>query len=181
MSYEIELKALCDDCDGLRGKLSRLNAEFIRLEKQSDTYYNHPGKDFALTDEALRIRVVNGISMLTYKGPRLKGPVKTRIEKEVEVSDPLSMGAILEYLGFARNIDVKKEREVHKLGDVTICLDRVEGAGMFVEFEMISADREYAEKELLSLAEKTGFNTFEKRSYLQILLDTIKGEKNNQK
>src|SRR5688572_28544694 len=71
MQYEVEQKHRVVDVAALEAQLS---ARRIRLEPaiiQSDEYFAHPARDFAKTDEALRIRTSGGKSFVTYKGPKL--------------------------------------------------------------------------------------------------------------
>ena len=61
-------------------------------------------RDFAQTDEALRIRQVSGANQITYKGPKIDEATKTR--REIEI--PLAPGTdlvtkyqeLLEAIGF---------------------------------------------------------------------------------
>jgi len=54
---EVEVKAHAPcSFDQLEEKLHKLGAVRIREEYQEDTYFNAPHRDFAVTDEALRIR-----------------------------------------------------------------------------------------------------------------------------
>lgn len=53
---EVEVKARVRDRDELVEKLRSLGAEMTRRDEQRDTYFNSPHRDFARTDEALRIR-----------------------------------------------------------------------------------------------------------------------------
>lgn len=46
--------------------------------RQVDAYLNHPSRNFAQTGEAFRIRRVGDANAITYKGPKLAGPTKTR-------------------------------------------------------------------------------------------------------
>ena len=48
--------------------------------EQVDTYFSHPARDFAATDEALRIRSIDQENFVTYKGPKLDATTKTRRE-----------------------------------------------------------------------------------------------------
>ncbi|MCK4491918.1 MAG: class IV adenylate cyclase, partial [Candidatus Altiarchaeales archaeon] len=64
---EIEIKAPCGD---IKEKLKDIGAVFIKKERQEDTYYNAPHKDFRETDEVLRVRRVGSSYLLTYKGSR---------------------------------------------------------------------------------------------------------------
>jgi adenylate cyclase class 2 len=53
--YEVEVKVPADH-DGVRKRLSELNAVALGRVRQVDTYYDAPHRDFAETDEALRLR-----------------------------------------------------------------------------------------------------------------------------
>ena len=48
--------------------------------------FNAPDRDFAQTDEALRIRRVGSFNFLTYKGPKQDRQTKTRTEIEVALA-----------------------------------------------------------------------------------------------
>ena len=89
--------------------------------------------------------------MVTYKGPRLKGKMKTRPEIEL----PLSDGSLEQWLhiwlalGFTLVAEVRKEREAWSVAQgqatIQVTLDTVPEVGTFVEIEMIAtnlADRE---------------------------------------
>ena len=64
------------------------------------------------------------------------------------------MEKILEKLGFVKIISKVKTREQGKLDDFEINLDKIEGLGNFVEFELISDDGKEAKKKILELIEK---------------------------
>ncbi|MCH7990085.1 MAG: class IV adenylate cyclase, partial [Planctomycetes bacterium] len=83
MSYEVELKFPLDDAERISAQLDGLQAERGAPIEQVDRYFNHPSRDFAQTDEALRIRTMNDRSLLTYKGPLLDAETKTRLEIEL--------------------------------------------------------------------------------------------------
>ena len=104
---------------------------------QSDTYFAAPHRDFAKTDEALRIRSLDGQAVLTYKGPKLDSVSKTREELETPVDEATTTG-ILHALGFSEAGVVRKKREVFRAGEITVCLDAVEGLGEFLEVEIVA-------------------------------------------
>ncbi len=165
---EIEIKAYCEDHERIGAALVGMGATFVGTFTERDLYLKSPIKDFKKTDEALRIRQTDGGVVLTYKGPRLNGLSKTRIEEEVGVSDYGSLIAILESIGFAGGGSVVKVRRKYALHDIEICLDSVEGLGDFVELEKKGVDREEAEKELFRIAGELGLDRFERRSYLEL-------------
>ena len=173
---EIEVKGYADDeiFDRVRKRF-----EMIRRERQEDLYFQHPCRDFSRTDEALRIRLrrFNGHfeSFLTYKGPKIDPNSKTRKEIEVQIEDPKRHEEILLELGFRRVFTVKKTREkYHVEKGVIITLDEVEGLGKFVEAEALADDEADVEKtveKLKNLLMDIGVMRFERRSYLELLLE----------
>jgi len=167
---EIEIKACCDSEEEVVSRISALGGVFDERRTESDVYYNHPGRDFKKTDEALRIRNAGGRTVLTYKGPKIGNKSKTRIEHETAVADTAVMAQILGDLGFVESGRVVKDRSLYHLGGIEICVDRVEGLGLFVELEKKDTDREKVEAELFALAEKLGLTRFERRSYLEMIL-----------
>jgi adenylate cyclase class 2 len=161
-------------------KIAELGAAFASPVEQVDRYFGHPARDFAQTDEALRIRRIGEENRITYKGPKIDTATKTRRELEL----PLASGAqaledfstLLEALGFRRVAEVRKLRRVavlHWKGcEVEAALDDVTQVGRFVELEL-SADEaglDAARECLGSLAAKLGLEASERRSYLEMLL-----------
>lgn len=59
MGFEIEIKVRVEALEPIEAKLIENNAELIADQDEHDVYYNAPHKDFAETDEALRLRYVN--------------------------------------------------------------------------------------------------------------------------
>ncbi len=75
---EAECKFRVEDARLLEERLARVQALFIGTESHCDTYLRHPSRDFRQTDEALRVREIDGQPHITYKGPRQPGPIKIR-------------------------------------------------------------------------------------------------------
>lgn len=167
---EIEIKAYCPDLAQVKQTLGSLGAVYLKTEKESDRYFNHPARDFKLTDEALRVRSVGDASVLTYKGPKISKKSKARVEKEVAVQGGEQTCDIFLLLGFRESGTVVKTRDYYILNDITICLDDVAGLGVFVELEKKGDDLDVIEKELFGLAETLGLDRFERRSYLELTL-----------
>ena len=95
MTLEIEVKAYADNLAMVEERLKETGAVFISEGGEKDTYFNHPNRNFAATDEALRIRVADKQSFLTYKGQKIDAKSKTREEIEVVVSDADSANLLL--------------------------------------------------------------------------------------
>ena len=174
---EVEVKAHANDFNDVKVKLNEIGAERTGLEHQKDVYFNAPDRDFAETDEALRIREIPDESgkriILTYKGAKMDEVSKTRKEIEVDVSDTENMTAILENLGFRAAARVEKKRVIYQFNEAVISLDEVLNVGKFVEIEMEAQEGEdfsHARDEIFDLFKKLGIEDgFERRSYLELM------------
>lgn len=168
---EVEVKARLSLAHA-REVLKELKAEFVESEEHYDIYYNAPHRDFSKTDEALRLRLVNGRSVLTYKGEKLDNLTKSREELQTTVEWD-STQAILDRLGFTKTATVEKVRDVYKVGDITVCVDQVPNLGEFIEFELFS-DKSIEESRgrLFDLMEKFGLGVEDsiRKSYLELVM-----------
>ena len=183
--YEVEVKVRADH-DRLRGRLDALDATRSGRVRQTDTYYDAPHRDFAETDEALRVRREEetdsleereGVTRLTYKGPLVEEESKTRQEAETGVGDAEATRAVLDGLGFEPAATVRKDRERYRLEGYTVTLDAVEGLGEFVEVETEvaeEADVETARQGAEALLDRLGLDPGEgiRTSYLGLLLES---------
>lgn len=169
---EIEVKVRADH-QQVKKLLADMGADPIGVQHHRDTYFNAPHRDFANTDEALRIRWVNGRSVMTYKGKKLDTVSKTREEFETEVAGG-NARSILLALGFYESGFVKKTREVFKYENMTICLDNVGDLGEFIEVEIIAeSDIETHKKQIFSFLKKFGIGEEDsiRTSYLEMVLE----------
>jgi adenylate cyclase, class 2 len=180
MHLEVEQKFHVQQLAPLRAKLASLGTVFDPPIEQADTYFAHPARDFAATDEALRLRRVGEQTWITYKGPKLDPVLKTRRELELPLpagGDAFERhGELLAALGFRPVATVHKRREPGRLTwhalAIQVALDTVAGAGQFIELE-ISADpsgQQAAQAAISSLANYLGLTENERRSYLELLL-----------
>jgi len=172
---EVEVKSRVDDIREFRRRLREAGARRMDEVVEKDVYYSHPCRDFARTDEALRIRVSRKEASLTYKGPKLDASSKSREEMVLPLTGPdgpAKAGAMLEKLGFRRVAWVRKKRRVYSLGRFEVCLDRVEGLGDYAEVEAMAPKKGYERirNEALALLERLGGGKPERRSYLELLL-----------
>jgi adenylate cyclase class 2 len=181
MAYEVECKyRVGSHAAALVGRVEELGGKFGPADLQVDTYYSHPCRDFAQTDEALRIRRVGDKAFITYKGPKVDQKTKTRKEIELElvgdVKGVLDHASLLEALGFRTVAKVAKKRRTADIvwedHEVEISLDDVDSVGKFVELEAAADDNglDAARQSLSTLAEKLGLEDGERRSYLELLL-----------
>ena len=180
MPFEVEQKFRVHDYDSLAKRLNEMGAHDAGTIEQLDRYFNHPTRDFAQTDEALRLRQVGQSNFITYKGPKLDATTKTR--REIEL--PLPAGGemlnryaeLLTSLGFRPVAKVHKTRRQLRLNwqgrEIEIALDEVTGLGHFIELELSANENnlEFAKAAVASLATKLSLVDSERRSYLELLL-----------
>ena len=109
MAIEVEQKFRVDDLAALQRRLAELGARPGETQIQVDCYYAHPTRDFAATDEALRLRRIGPSNYITYKGPKLDETTKTR--REIEIPLPAGGAAaaqaaeLLEVLSFRKVLE----------------------------------------------------------------------------
>lgn len=181
MEFEVEQKFRVDGFGPVEKQLSDWGATWSEAVEQVDTYYAHPSRDFAATDEALRVRRVGDVARMTYKGPKVDATTKTRREIEFEVADGAAAGALLEAVGFTRVTEVRKSRRtatVTRSGyTVEVALDNVENVGTFVELEVTACEDELnaARSALAEAAGEMELRANERRSYLEMLLAKSSG------
>ncbi len=147
MTIEVEQKFPVENIAALERRLVSLGAQPGETVIQVDRYYAHPQRDFAVTDEALRLRRVGPLNYITYKGPKLDQTTKTRQEIEISLAEGNATAddasRLLEALGFRSVAEVRKRRRSYLLSEplnMTISLDQVDGVGDFVELEILAAE-----------------------------------------
>lgn len=127
----LELKARLADPQQAERLAERLGAREGGLLVQVDTYFNAP-------QGRLKLREINGLEaqLIAYDRPEDEAPRWSRF-RVVAVGDPAGMKLLLtEALGLRGT--VRKQRQLYLWNDCRIHLDRVEGLGTFIEFEVLS-------------------------------------------
>ena len=180
MSYEVELKFPVDDLASVISILSTMGAGVSPPQEEVDLYFAHPARDFAATDEALRLRRKGDVNLITYKGPKIDATTKTRREIELPLAagqqSVASWTELLEAVGFHPVAEVRKSRRKAFVPwenrRIEVSLDDVRQVGTFVELELIAeSDDIRSEKTCIaSLAQALGLAGSERRSYLELLL-----------
>ncbi|MBT8507290.1 hypothetical protein AZH53_02450 [Methanomicrobiaceae archaeon CYW5] len=175
---EVEVKVRIDHPEGISQKLKEAGGVLLGSSRQDDTYLNAPHRDYARTDEALRIRSTPNGAEITYKGPKLEGMgAKAREEMNIPIDDPALFIRLFSALGFTPTAQVEKVREEWSYKGTKVSLDRVAGLGTYAEIEVITGkgDCDNALKKI-DLVKKdlniTGEHIPE--SYLELLLATAK-------
>jgi len=174
--FEIELKFAVTDLATFECRLAEIGALPQSVQVHSDTYYNHPCRDFVETREALRVRRCDGVPMITYKGAKLPGIVKARREMEWRLdpgdADGRKTEELLVALGFRHVATVSKRRQTFVIAgppgepsgmtkstppaaagqhSIAITIDQVEAVGTYTEIE-ITLDHAQPSEETLAVA-----------------------------
>jgi len=180
MQLEVEQKHRVEDVAALIATLGKRGVTIGPPVTQVDQYFAHPARDYARSDEALRIRSAGGASFVTYKGPKLDATTKTRRELELPLAasdaDGLQFVELLQALGFRPVATVRKHRRTfhvrRQAHEVEGALDDVDGVGTFVELELQADDAhvDVARDTIRSLATELKLGDSERRSYLELLL-----------
>jgi adenylate cyclase class 2 len=183
--FEVEIKFPAPPQPQLLAALEELQAAKHPLVRQEDLYLAHPTRDFRQTNEALRIRRQDDQNHITYKGPKLPGPTKSRPEIELQLeSGPQAFDLLVQLfqnLGFQPVALVRKERQPYALQvqgrSVILSLDIVEQVGPYLEIETIAQSQDdlaNAQSTILHVAQLLGLepSQAEPRSYLRMLLES---------
>lgn len=182
MNYEVELKFRLADVVSTEARLKEMGAVESSTVSQIDRYFNHPSRDFHVTDEAFRIRSVGDANCVTYKGAVTGTVAKTRHEVEVDFAAGADAAKklvdVLQLLGFRFVREVRKVRRpliVTRGHDCYhLAIDTVVPLGQFLEIELLAdaSERERAEAAVWELAGLLGLTVAEPRSYLDMLLES---------
>ena len=185
---EAEMKFAVGDAQTLEAALARLGLRWQESVRQEDHYYNHPCRDFARSDEALRLRCQQGRVTLTYKGPKLDQQTKTRLELSVALAQGEPQAtlqqaqALLQALGFRPVAVVGKTRRrgelMYRGQRVQVAWDQVDQLGQFVELEIACQEHQAdaARATLLALADELALSQSIRTSYLEMLLQKLHKE-----
>ena len=177
--YEVENKYRATDLESVRSRLHALGGMTGSVERQVDRYLAHPARDFAETGEALRLREIDGVVEVTYKGPQVAGSAKIRREITLVTTAGSEEDArtLFASLGFDPAMQVEKCRTPVALRwrgtEFEVGLDEVETLGSFVEIEVMTdaGGAEEAGQTISRLAEELGLGALEPRTYLEMALD----------
>jgi len=194
VTIEVELKFRLSDRAEIERKLAALGASAGSVQTQADEYFQHPCRDFAATDEALRIRASDSAVLISYKGPVLAGPAKARREIELGWADRVNVEQVqelLDCLGFQPVLTVRKIRRPYELEwrgqRFQVSVDDVPPLGTFVELEILAEEAEVsqARRAVGELAEQLQLESVVEQTYLELLQATVASpaiaEKNTQK
>jgi adenylate cyclase class 2 len=117
MPRETEAKVKVGGLSLIRKRLISAGAERLVETRDTDTYFDTPQRSLLLADKGLRLRRSHDEKtgaerlVVTYKGPRRPGAIKSRQEIEIEVSSAAGAAAMIRALGYAPIISFEKRRQ----------------------------------------------------------------------
>lgn len=170
--YEIERKRqFVGDLEGFIAQLGSQGFFLASETTEIDAYYSRPDVDFMQTVECLRVRQRDGFAEITYKPPtgqytHTEDGIIIKPETNLPVS-PENIAVtkqLLANLGMVKLVEVNKFRRIFKCDDepgLTIAIDEISGAGIFIETEIISGDKESALQRIEDIEARIGVQEFE--------------------
>ncbi|HEX7010951.1 MAG TPA: class IV adenylate cyclase [Phycisphaeraceae bacterium] len=155
MSIEIEAKMRLPDLEAIEHKLQEASAQWVTELMEVNTYFDTPQGQLKSTDQGLRIRLEQPSDapprvVLTYKGPRAHGQLKSRSEVELAVENERDAAQLLAALGYQPVLSFQKRRRRWQLDSCLIELDTLPYLGDFIEIEGPS------EQAVLTVRQKLG-------------------------
>lgn len=114
---------------------------------------------------ALRVRRDGEDGRVTFKGPVIPGPMKSREEIETSIGDGEKVLRVFRELGFTPRFRYQKYREERRIGGLIVAIDETP-IGVFVELEG-------PEAEIAAAAQRLGFtpDDYIRASYRTLFLE----------
>ncbi|WP_428962195.1 class IV adenylate cyclase [Micromonospora fluostatini] len=140
VTQEIEVKYRVLDEDALLAALRVRGVVLSAPVIQDDQAFAPVGWRYGMSKRGVpfgRLRTQEGRHLFTVKRPVSNELVC--VEHETVVADREQMHGALLVMGFAPTVRIVKSRRVGSWGDATVCVDVVDGLGVFVEVEALVA------------------------------------------
>jgi adenylate cyclase class 2 len=159
-AQEIEVKYRVGDLLALEDALTRRGVTLSAPTRQDDQAYAPAGWDYGRSKIGVafaRLRTQQDRHLFTVKTP-LDNEMAC-LEHETEVADRQQMHQAILAMGFRPTVRIVKTRRTGTLGEVHVCVDEVEHAGVFIEFECTALAGEsgiLAQQRLDALARSLG-------------------------
>lgn len=142
----IEIKATCSDIDKIEQLLVQMDAEFLGIDHQIDTYYNVPIGRMKLREGNIENYLIH------YLRNDQEGPKKSFITIFKNTPQSSLKDLLEKALGILTVID--KERKIYFIENVKFHLDKVKNIGTFIEIEALDKKDLYQDADLKKQCEK---------------------------
>jgi len=136
-AIETEIKIQVENASEVQEKLKAAGYQVSRArEFEANTIYDTGESRLFHSGMLLRLRESGGCSILTWKGPVIPGPHKSRPERETTVGSAEIFGGILDQLGFKPVFRYEKFRTEWKGAhpEATVTFDETP-IGIYIELE----------------------------------------------
>jgi len=154
---EIEAKILLNDVASMETKLAQVGAHREMELLEVNTFFDTPQGELKATDQGLRVRVEQQVDgpyqavIITHKGPRAHGRLKSRSETELNVDNAQQAAELLTAIGFVPVLTFEKRRTRWQFERTIVALDQVPYLGNFIEIEGPSEEAVLAARRALGL------------------------------
>ncbi len=171
MALEIETKLRVESHRPVRERLRSLGAERVGEVLESNDILDASDGSLQNRGCGLRIRKnqprgsAEAVTVVTFKGPVIPGPLKTREEHEAILGEADAALRVFGALGFVPILSYQKRRESWNLNDCKVELDEPPFIGLFVEIEGPSESAVLDTQSLLGLNDLSHVQA----SYVRIL------------
>ncbi len=172
MAVEIEAKMKVPSLEPVRASLLKAGAERVGEFFETNVFFDTEDRSLLAADQGLRLRVNRNVEtndeqyVMTFKGPRLHGKLKSREELELGVANARDGERFLGALGYQKILSFEKRRHSWKLAGCFIELDELPHLGVYVEIEGPDEATVLKAREILGL-DKTPII---KTSYIAMLM-----------
>ena len=175
MSLEIEAKMKVESFDAVRDRLRDAGAEPRGTVTETNTFFDTPDRALLASDRGLRLRRRASPDggeafIVTHKGPRAHGPLKSREEVELTVESGPDAAALLGALGYAPVLSFEKRRTSFSVDGCSVELDELPHLGTYVEVEGPGEAAVMAVRDKLGLSDAPLI----KESYAALLSDHLR-------
>ncbi len=157
MAIEIEAKMRLDDVQSIEAALAQAGARREMNLLEINTFFDTPQGTLKSADQGLRVRVEQQTDgpyhavIVTHKGPRSHGKLKSRSETELRVDNVHDAADLLGALGYTPVFTFEKRRTRWVLDECIIAIDEVPYLGSFIEIEGPSEESVFAARTRLGL------------------------------
>jgi predicted adenylyl cyclase CyaB len=135
----IEIKARVNNPEVIEKKLLYLDAKFIGMDHQVDTYFNNASGRLKLREGNIEN------SLIFYRRIETKDLKKSEVLLQKLGPDNSGLKSILDKIHGTWKV-VKKQRKIFFIENVKFHIDKVHGLGSFVEIEAIDDNGKLGEK-----------------------------------
>ncbi len=175
MPVEIEAKLSVPGFDDVRAILKSIHATSAGSCHETNIFFDSEDRSLLAADKGLRLR--KRVSdddgevkfIITFKGPRKHGALKSREELELEVATDRDAIALLGAIGYARVFSFEKRRESWTIDGCNVELDELPALGNFVEIEGPNEAAIMKVRETLKLSNRP----LVKASYVALLMTSL--------